>query len=91
MDRKKFGQYLKKSRVNSKLTQAKVAEKLGYSTPQFVSNFERGLCEPPLENLKKLIGIYKLNTDEVINMKLEMEKKKLKSKLKGFSKKKKNG
>lgn len=61
-----LGSYLKEKRIEADLTQSEVAQKLGYSTPQFISNFERGLCSPPLKNLKVLVKLYKIPVDEVM-------------------------
>ena len=47
------------------LTQMEVAGELGYLSPQFISNWERGLANPPIPALKQLVKIYKLNQDEV--------------------------
>ena len=60
------GQYLRDKRIESGLTQAKVAEDLGYSTPQFISNIERGLCSPPLKNLRTLVRMYRIPVDEIM-------------------------
>ena len=54
----KLGKYLKKERVKTKLTQQDVSKYFGYSTPQFVSNWERGLVVPPMRTLKTLCQIY---------------------------------
>ena len=43
--------YLKERRVEAGLTQKAVAEHFGYTTGQFVSNWERGLVMPPLSTV----------------------------------------
>jgi len=35
------------------LTQREVSDSLGYSTPQFISNVERGRCRFPVQKLPK--------------------------------------
>lgn len=58
--------YLRQKRVDSGLSQLDVAKVLGYSSPQFVSNWERGLVSPPLETIAVLIDLYKLQPTEVV-------------------------
>lgn len=58
MPRTKFGSYSKKLREKSGLSQAEVAKKLGMSSGQMVSNWERGACFPPLRDLKRLANMY---------------------------------
>ncbi len=58
--------YLKQKRMDSGLSQLDVAKTLGYSSPQFVSNWERGLVSPPLETIATLIDLYKIPSHEVI-------------------------
>ncbi|MEK2647425.1 helix-turn-helix domain-containing protein [Bdellovibrio sp. BCCA] len=53
-----IGEFLKQKRIAAGLSQADVAEKMGYSTPQFISNWERGVSHPPINALKKLAEIY---------------------------------
>jgi transcriptional regulator with XRE-family HTH domain len=60
-----FADYLKFLRANSRLSQGKVAKKLGYSSPQFVSNWERGLSEPPIETLPKIASIYQVSLESL--------------------------
>ncbi len=67
----KLGLYLKQKRQMAGLSQAFVANKLGYSSPQFVSNWERGVSEPPIETLKKLSAIYEIDVDELFEITLE--------------------
>jgi transcriptional regulator with XRE-family HTH domain len=60
--------YLKKSRENLGLSQTFVSSKLGYTSPQFVSNWERGLSHPPLKSLKKIAKLYKLRDKELFDI-----------------------
>ena len=64
----KLAEYLKKSRENNGLSQTFVSSKLGYSSPQFVSNWERGLSHPPLKSLKKIAKLYKLKDKELFDV-----------------------
>jgi transcriptional regulator with XRE-family HTH domain len=59
--------YLREKRLDSGLSQLDVARVLGYASPQFVSNWERGLVSPPLETIAVLIEIYKIPSNDVIN------------------------
>lgn len=56
---------LQQKRLSANLSQKDVAEKLGYNTPQFISNWERGLSQPPINILKKLADLYKMSADEL--------------------------
>ena len=65
-DRKKLGKFLKTQRVKAGPTQGEVAQKLGYSSPQFISNIERGLSVIPLKTLAVLVSEYGINQELVI-------------------------
>lgn len=54
---KKLGMYLRECRLEASMTQAELATKLGYSSPQFCSNIERGLCKYPDSKLKKVVRL----------------------------------
>ena len=69
--------YLKRKRQEVGLTQSQVAEKLGYSSPQFVSNWERGLANPPVFILKNLTKLYRVSPDEMFGKILEQVQKDL--------------
>jgi transcriptional regulator with XRE-family HTH domain len=60
--------YLKKSRESVGLSQTFVSSKLGYSSPQFVSNWERGLSHPPVKSLKKIAKLYKLKNKDLFDV-----------------------
>jgi transcriptional regulator with XRE-family HTH domain len=63
-----MAQFLKEKRMKIGLTQSDVARKLGYSSPQFVSNWERGLASPPVFILRDLTKIYKVSNDEMFKL-----------------------
>ena len=65
-----LGKFLKDKREAAGLSQKEVADKLGYTTPQFVSNWERGVSQPPLKTLKKIGEMYKVSSDELFNITL---------------------
>jgi transcriptional regulator with XRE-family HTH domain len=65
-----LGKYLKEKREGAGFSQKEVADKLGYTTPQFVSNWERGVSQPPLKTLKKIGEMYKVSSDELFNVTL---------------------
>lgn len=67
----KLAQFLKEKRVKSGFSQKDVAVKLDYSTSQFISNWERGVSQPPLNILRKLSQVYQINADEMFNVLLE--------------------
>ena len=79
-----FGIYLRKLREKQKLSQGEVATAMGYKSPQFISNWERGLSSPPLKALVKLADIYDIPKEKLyksfvlhINHQLNFEYKKI--------------
>ena len=84
-----LGNYLKEKRELCKLSQAQVSKFLGYSSAQFISNFERGLCAPPMPKLKELIQLYKIQAREVMNLLMQEQKKYIEFHLLGSPSKKK--
>lgn len=69
-----LGDYLQKMRLEANLTQREVSEALGYSSAQFISNFERGIAVPPLKKLKVLVKMYGMPVDTVMEMILNAER-----------------
>ncbi|HMN68686.1 MAG TPA: helix-turn-helix transcriptional regulator [Bdellovibrionales bacterium] len=80
-DRKKLGNYLKDVREDAELTQADVSQKLGYTSPQFISNIERGISVVPLKTLARMVGLYKINPESVVKIILESQRRLLREKL----------
>ncbi len=52
-------------------SQAELAEMLGGMHPQFVSNWERGLCAPPSNSFNTVIKILKIDRSELVNVMME--------------------
>lgn len=84
---KSFSEFLKVARTSSGLSQRDVADRLGYKTPQFISNWERGLSYPPTEAIKTLSKLYKVELITFYNMilaaRMEMIKTELRAELFG--------
>lgn len=58
-------------RTKIRKTQAEVSQKLGYSSPQFISNIERGITAIPFELLLRLGKIYKIDQDDLIEARVD--------------------
>lgn len=78
------GSFLKKMRRKAGLTQSQLADQLSYTSAQFISNWERGLCLPPLDVLPKLCQLCGIPSEHLIEVVhryqvalLELQKKKL--------------
>ncbi|MGE4132133.1 MAG: helix-turn-helix domain-containing protein [Bdellovibrionales bacterium] len=65
----------RKLRERAGLTQREVSEALGYTTPQFVSNVERGRCRFPVEKLSKLKKLYRVSNDQIVDLVMLDEKR----------------
>lgn len=70
-----LGNFLKEKRTQSGLSQKDVATKLGYSTSQFVSNWERGISRPPKNAVHVLIKLYDVSLKDFKQAFLEDFKK----------------
>lgn len=51
---KLVGEFLKTSREDAGLTQLALARELGYTSAQFISNWERGIAMPPMNMMPEL-------------------------------------
>lgn len=60
------GEFLAHARLKANLSQWDVAKKLGYTSPQFVSNVERGISKPPIKVLKTLVEMYGIKPRDLI-------------------------
>ncbi|WP_413557103.1 helix-turn-helix domain-containing protein [Bdellovibrio sp. HCB209] len=66
-----LGDFLKSAREAAGLSQGDVSTKLGYSTPQFISNWERNVSNPPIDTLKKIGNMYKVDPEELFEVVLK--------------------
>lgn len=66
-----LGAYLQELRIKKNLTQREVSLRLGYSSAQFISNFERGIAAPPAKKLRELRAIYGASTRRLIALVIE--------------------
>jgi transcriptional regulator with XRE-family HTH domain len=73
--------FLKSKRLATGLSQGTIAKKFGYTSPQFISNWERALCMPPIHILEKLAQIFSSDPLELKEEVLQIELKQLEAKL----------
>ena len=67
-DVSKLAKFLKEKRTLVGLSQKDVATKLGYSTSQFISNWERGISQPPIHTLRTLAQMYGVAADQMFQV-----------------------
>lgn len=72
MDKKALGRKLKKYREKSKLTQAKLAEKIGKGK-NYISDIERGIKTPSLDVFVALASALNASTDYLLKESLHFE------------------
>ena len=81
MKSKEVAEKLKAYREAQGLSQKEVGIVLNYGSPQFISNWERGVATPPIKSLKKLCRLYQVNADylleDIIKAKQELDEKKM--------------
>jgi transcriptional regulator with XRE-family HTH domain len=68
---------LKKWRLKAGLTQAQLADRLGYSTAQYISNIERKISKLPVSKYKQASKILGIPMEVLIEMRIEESKEKL--------------
>jgi transcriptional regulator with XRE-family HTH domain len=62
---------LRQSRKEKNLTQSEVSRSLGYKNAQFISNWERGLAEPPVHAWKTLKRLYEIDNQTLYRVFIE--------------------
>lgn len=72
-----LGNFLKDKRIESGFSQNEIAAELGYTSAQFISNWERGLCSPPMNIMHKLIKIFKIDPNQLLKLMLEDSRREL--------------
>jgi DNA-binding XRE family transcriptional regulator len=76
---KGVSQYLREKRIESNLTQMDAAKHLGHSTAQYISNLERGLCEPSVEMAINLCEFYGGSRKELYQLMIDLYEAQLKT------------
>lgn len=79
---KGLNQFLRERRINRGITQMEAAKHLGHTTPMYISNFERNLCEPSVETAVKLCGLYRVPRSTLKRVMVELFERELSKKLK---------
>lgn len=82
-----LGTYLKEKRIETKLTQAEVSEYLKVH-PQYISNWERGICAPPSHCLQHALDLLGADRKKVVELMVLDSKKIIESKIFKRTKKK---
>lgn len=67
----KLKDLIKENRQKQSMSQSRLAKVLGYSSGQFVSNWERGLSLPPVDRLAKISLLFNVDKEVLIQMYLE--------------------
>lgn len=65
-NRLSLAELIRNSRIEKEISQKQLAEKLGYSSSQFVSNWERGISSPPLDKLEEICRSLGIAPNEII-------------------------
>lgn len=73
----KFGKELKELRTKAGVKQMDVARKLKLNNGQLISNWERGLCMPPVKDTKTLAKLYKCPVETMVNLLVKAQKEKI--------------
>ena len=84
----RLGDYLKKKRCDAGLSQGDLAKALKYTSPQFVSNWERGLCAPAFNAMPMLTQLLGIPKREMIGLILEQTEAEMEKTFSDFSSKK---
>lgn len=73
--------FLREKRIEGNITQLQASRALGHSSPQYISNFERGLCEPSLETAMKLCELYGIPRRQLYEIMVDMYQQELSDKI----------
>lgn len=73
--------FLKQARIEKSITQFDAAKALGHATPQYISNFERGLCEPSLDMAIKLCELYEVPKEKLFKVMMSIYEETLREKM----------
>ena len=74
-------EYLKSLRLKSGKSQIELANKVGFSGGQFVSNWERGKCLPPPNKLRKIGKYLNAHMKTLIELYVEAKTEEIRGKI----------
>lgn len=72
MTKQTLGKMFYEARIAQDISQAKVADAMGYTSPQFISNVERGLCLMPASRVKDWAKVCKVDWKPFLRMIFEV-------------------
>lgn len=75
--------FLIEARKNAGLTQAALAKRLGYSTCQLISNYERQMCKLPVAAVAKFVVATECDVQKLIKLKVADYKASLEREING--------
>jgi hypothetical protein len=74
-------------RMINRKTQSWVSKKMGYTTSQFISNCERGICTFPVKKMRKLSKLLGINPELLVSAYIADLTEELKREVLGYGKK----
>jgi len=74
-----LGGFLREARLKADLSQRNVSVDLGYSSAQFISNFERGIAAPPVKKLCRILDMYGVSNVSAVELLLQGKAAKLRA------------
>jgi transcriptional regulator with XRE-family HTH domain len=77
-----LGELIKAKRQAKGLSQSDVAKALGYASPQYVSDWERGYSGVPMKKLVALARLLDIDQDELFDLLLDFSQQRLAADLK---------
>lgn len=83
---KGVSQYLREKRIEAEITQIEAGRYLGHTSPQYISNLERGLCEPSVEMAIKLCDFYGGSRKELFETMIDLYHSQLKQRFSSAAK-----
>ena len=66
-----YANKMKAFRLKQNLTQREVSDVVGWTSSQFVSNIERGICRYPVDKFKALAKIFKVPQKQLIALEVQ--------------------
>ena len=82
-ERKRLGQYLKARRLEKSISQNDIAKRLKLKSGQMISNIERGLCSPPLYQVRIMSQLYGISEQDLLLFLLEIQETSLRKAISG--------